>query len=597
MRKTSILIAIGMMFILSGCTDDLVKEESFGHVGSRAIVAEEGEVSLSNPDLLTDWETVTKIVLNKADGGIPHKVTAPWGDGVVTALSAKFRTDVKKKDGWTMLFHTFKETVEDEGLSYICFYNLFSGIVKVFYYYDGQVTATNSRWTFGVAEDTPVRMLYVPTYLSYPDVDLLNGASYAVKVSNEPSSEVSAIQPGWNGFEFRVTQYCSELKAHKFLISAVNEVITKHEFDGSINLGTTGIITSITKTGGGGSVPVTNSVAKIAGNKTKEFIDSLYVNSTSYTAGKTAKVFKSLLNIAGNVASSGVMGAVKAGLGIIFGHTSAKTYSTISDVNLTTSGNVEIKGTSSTTTTSAITPLSFDLYDVLHGHSVSAQLLQNNKLVYKNTKLNNLGVWTLKSTPKVYWDLCSRFEPYDPNNLTIPGGPDVYGTAQGPTIQHCKCEILFNPAIQPFIKGCNVTIQPFHTYLRDVKYYPTKWSPFLNEEDVLYKGIDRTIYSADSKIFHIGMIPDFKNNIPNEATRFWFKWNLPTNYSTVVLVTVDVGISYMGNNFTISESKVFRADDVEFVNQPPHNPPFDLFLNPSERQVWVHTISRNRISF
>lgn len=70
----------------------------------------ETTASVSNPGLISNWENVTEIVLNKVgNGGSDILVTVPWADGASTKLSTDFCKDIKKADGWMMLFHTFKQ--------------------------------------------------------------------------------------------------------------------------------------------------------------------------------------------------------------------------------------------------------------------------------------------------------------------------------------------------------------------------------------------------------------------------------------------------------------------------------------------------------
>lgn len=95
---------------------------------TRAIV-NNGNESKTNPFLLNDWENVNEIVLNTSGN---HKVSAPWATGTSSSLDVDFRKDIKKEDGWVMLFHTFKKKGLDEKQNYMCFYNRFTGFLKFF---------------------------------------------------------------------------------------------------------------------------------------------------------------------------------------------------------------------------------------------------------------------------------------------------------------------------------------------------------------------------------------------------------------------------------------------------------------------------------
>lgn len=135
MNRIYIFILGSIMVCLQAChnyEEPLWDDKSM--VQTRAIV-DEYRPSSSNPDLLTNWENLEEIVLNteKPTGG-GYKVDVPWTDGISSNLSESFRKNIKKEDGWKMLFHTFKEVGLNKGLNYMCFYNQFIGCIKVFYY-------------------------------------------------------------------------------------------------------------------------------------------------------------------------------------------------------------------------------------------------------------------------------------------------------------------------------------------------------------------------------------------------------------------------------------------------------------------------------
>lgn len=108
---------------------------------TRAIV-DSVNVSISNPDLIDNWENIDEILLNTSG----EAVTAPWCDGATTHLPSDFRKDIKKKDGWRILFHTFKKIGLDKKQNYICFYNQFTGYIKIFYYYEGSAKSQGTQW-------------------------------------------------------------------------------------------------------------------------------------------------------------------------------------------------------------------------------------------------------------------------------------------------------------------------------------------------------------------------------------------------------------------------------------------------------------------
>jgi len=122
---------------IAGCKkeESLIQSESYknkmAHAVTRSIVETSTE-SETNPTLISDWENIETVKLNSSS-----IVTVPWVTGASTALSGVFCKDIKKEDGWMMLFHTFKRANLDIGQNYMCFYNMFTGYLKFFYYYEG----------------------------------------------------------------------------------------------------------------------------------------------------------------------------------------------------------------------------------------------------------------------------------------------------------------------------------------------------------------------------------------------------------------------------------------------------------------------------
>lgn len=79
----------------------------------------------------TDWEDQKDITT--ALGNVFY---TPWviGDGDAN-LPESFAYDIKKEDGWKLLFHTFSGIdYSAKDRNYMAFYNIRTGILKVFYY-------------------------------------------------------------------------------------------------------------------------------------------------------------------------------------------------------------------------------------------------------------------------------------------------------------------------------------------------------------------------------------------------------------------------------------------------------------------------------
>ena len=147
----TITTLIACSLLLASCSQELIEPSSAGEILSRATTP--GTPSETNPTLLTDWENCRFIVLsNVTANGENEKIDAPWVDGSSSNLDEDFRKDIKKKDGWIMLFHTFCESNTSIDLRYLFFYNRYSGYLKIFSYVPTTPVSTKSIWK--VCSDT-----------------------------------------------------------------------------------------------------------------------------------------------------------------------------------------------------------------------------------------------------------------------------------------------------------------------------------------------------------------------------------------------------------------------------------------------------------
>lgn len=170
-----------------------VRRESFNRSD---YVVDDEHLSTLNPDLLDNWEQVEDIKLPRSGG---TRVTAPWEDGFSGEISGTFGRDIRKEDGWEMLFHTFKSDEQMELTDNLCFYHADLQIVKVFYCYEIRYIEEGRgklgpKWfiLYGNGEefqlaDTPEneRILAFPNLFEYA---------------------ISLATSGWHGFLFHIPQ-------------------------------------------------------------------------------------------------------------------------------------------------------------------------------------------------------------------------------------------------------------------------------------------------------------------------------------------------------------------------------------------------------
>lgn len=113
-----------------------------------------------------------------------------------------------------------------------------------------------------------------------------------------------------------------------------------------------------------------------------------------------------------------------------------------------------------------------------------------------------------------------------------------------------------------------------------------RFAPPMLESCMVYDDTTKTIYDiSDKTSYHVGILAqlepyrDFNNN-----TDLRFKWSSIFSYDTLVLVTVEMNIDYMGKSFKLEETRVYKADVVD-CSAVSHNPPSLAIVNNNPRSM------------
>ena len=573
-----LIFVLACAALLWACSDAPILEVppiETSDVQSRAAVIPDGGVSESNPELILDWENQSAVVLNSGT-----TVQLPWSNnGVSTQLSTDFCRSISKKDGWTMLFHTFDKVGGEARQNYMLFYNLFTGVLKVFYYYEGFQPSTNAQWIIYARPLnglTPYKFMDIPDYFAKADDepcvnrDFILGATNESAIATANNGIPNGLTPGWNGFDFQVSRYADDLTDCDFKIAAYTTNVIKSSFLGSLNLSTTGTITSTT-------TPVTtseskcNGLASFAGNKATRVIDKLSAVGNSTNSGIT--IGKSVLNLVTNIASGNIGGIIKSGFNLLFGRTTVTqtTYSTTSDVRLSSEGEMKLSGLSSWQTTSDVTIISFNLKEILAAQNRPIVVIKPPFVVPQSIgigdgvpiggtvkdELKNLGVWTLKTIPTLYWDVV---KPMTVDGIEDEGGYIlIHGSSECPTISDYDLELEINPYLKPWITGKKVSVRAMGYLVGGI--LPREYNSMdLSSNNLILKDSYKALYQLSTKASFIAWYSYGSDGYHfNEYTipAIYVRWNLPAEYQIVALVTVELDVSYNGNSFTVSESRVY----------------------------------------
>ena len=142
----------------------------------------------------TDWETLDHVIYPGEE-----KIATPWSQDAVTnaSLPYDFAYDVKKEDGWKMLFHTFTEGQGSR--RYIGLYNQRTGMLKVFYYLKDSQLNNTGVWQLNLGANQE--------YLNHTGefaipVNVANVDGWGC--TNATIVETKAFERGWNGFQVQL---------------------------------------------------------------------------------------------------------------------------------------------------------------------------------------------------------------------------------------------------------------------------------------------------------------------------------------------------------------------------------------------------------
>ena len=230
----ALLLAFTFLFGLEACTDEMqdetIQERQSHSITTKALtpIVE----SKSNPELFENWENITTVKLN--GGG---SIDVPWNNvpGNSMNIPDKFRFDIKKEDGWKMLYHTLTDQESLEP-NYILFYNKMSGIFKAFYYSKEPENNNNFYWVMEANK---------PSYIiSSNNIAQNYERNKFMTTSNviNPSSiaDIGNLNVGWNGFSFEIPYNYGEDSDLTISIYGYNEetdtIKLKGEYSGIVNI-------------------------------------------------------------------------------------------------------------------------------------------------------------------------------------------------------------------------------------------------------------------------------------------------------------------------------------------------------------------------
>lgn len=576
MKNLRFIFVVPFIILTISCdSDNLIAETDFEtDFSTRSIISDGGDVSSTNPYLLTDWEDLSEILLNTNT-----VVSTPWVNGSSTLLSADFRKDIKKEDGWDMLFHTFKKLNHDPGANYMCFYNKFTGVLKVFYYNETSITGgTKTQWNISQTSytDKPLRIFDAPNFFSKADDEDSENVSRSVSIVNNVNNNSQGLTLGWNGFEYQIPRYSAQSLDCEISIGAEDITIVSFEFLGSNDQITTGTIKSITSD----DKSIVEGTTTQSGDEAIEFInkfDSLMtkLQDVNFIGDKVKEGLK-------KVTTSKPYDYISKGLKYIFGRSTATTYYTTSKVYLETNGKITLSGTGTTSSPSVVVPITFNIQDILKKRNTTSSQNVSSSIVNANTDYEALGVWNIKTLPRVsYHPAGSVF----PTRITKYGNVEVKGEFTPPYFYNDVPEIIFNPAIKPYIKSYKTDIAIFNCLKANKKEYLPQVNDVYGYTMLTpeYQDTEKEIYSFQN-YFEMEYQTVFPPEVLNEEDTkvFYFNWGSILEGRLIAYVSVEMDINYKGKEFKVYETRAYPVSYCPFTGptiSEYHNPPYSVVIN------------------
>lgn len=416
----------------------------------------------------SDWENLNTITTDHGAFDLP------WSQEISDSnLPADFVYDIKKEDGWKMLFHTFNSV--DDKKNYMAFYNQRTGLLKVFYYLKENYYPNNGgAWEINFT--LPQKVLNFTSELAIP-TNLNHVDSWSC--TNTVNNPFKAFCTGWNGFQVMLSYDPNISSDCKLDISSHVLNTTNVNLFGMGNSYSKGTILTH-----GSSNPLsglTNDIANVFGTNAEKWInDSIIGHNTRSIIG-------------------GIGGAiVKYGANKIFSKLTAslsKPTVTRSDLEFSTKSNLNIQG------------------DLTFGSNSPAE---NLRVAFNKNLIGEVGVWNLAEQPIIYMN------PLADNNYR-PGidDPAMIYSYKCRGISYCDYKLLINPELLPFVKKYWIDIEYISYRGQDVPNIPSYYSfgsigtsnstgLIMGEEAQIYDNI----YDLNFDNFSLEVMPFSGNGYP-----------------------------------------------------------------------------------
>ncbi|MGN7986108.1 hypothetical protein ACTJKC_02150 [Pedobacter sp. 22226] len=353
-----------------------------------------------------------------------NDILVPWASGANRSFPLIFTTDIKKSDGWELVYNTFETGVLRQPL-YFILYNRYRGLFRGYFYLTPSSAIPSSNIAHSLVQDAGGSPSPLLSYSASEVADLSINTPVTTNVQEFRTSATGT----WFAAEFEMAYdptVSGKAAANTKMVWQVNSINTTNLILNGTSTGT--IKGNITTTSGGGSLLGT-------------LIPGLITFGSEQAIDDKGSDLKDPIKLALKTAvNSGLNGVVKNLLNGLFGGASQSTQY----ANLTTSAQMTFTGTAT------------DFYQLQNPSLVTPGTMgQDNVDGYTPLYKSPLGIVTLSAPPKsdfvvpvnrgetddYYWDFatCTLV----PGSYQIIFNPSVINSsANGATIQNLKQEIV-----------------------------------------------------------------------------------------------------------------------------------------------------------
>lgn len=356
-------------------------------------------------DFNNNWENFTAIPL---DSG--KVVNLPWTDPTITIIPDEFRKDIKKEDGWELIYNSFP----NPGLTdayYLILYNRVRGILKGFHYCKKQLSNQNTAmWVLSF--QTPQGLLNSWNYFTEPYNSAAKRDFILVSTLTD-EFRGNGFQQGWNAFQTEVA-YMPAPAYQTLTISGKNQTTSKIELEGSFTSESTGYIIAKTNDDANNLKGLASATGNAAVSLLNKKVDKSEIKSPE---------IKGLIK---GLGAAGIKAVLNSAVKLIFGSFTGTSTPTVMDLQFNTHGNAVFTGSISTDGVGNIVPLS--------GVNVS-----------KSAIGFDLGVWNLAEAPVIEFDRYSEVRPREggmPEDLLL-CLPDY----------RVYYDVVLNPNVRPLVES------------------------------------------------------------------------------------------------------------------------------------------------